>query len=191
MKSGAARRLAMMVLASSIVGSSIGHAQSSNAAADGEVAQAQKAMARVAFLVGEWEGEGWIIRGPEGRTAFRQKENITLGANGTAITLRGEGSVLDSASGRWQVVFEAGGLLTYDAAEKRYKMLNAGGNGRALSLEPEIRDNGMTWGFDLPGSRIRYVISHPPDGSFTEIGEMSADDGATWRQFFYMKLHRR
>jgi hypothetical protein len=148
-------------------------------------------MERVAFLVGEWEGDGWIIRGPGPRTTFRQKENIAYAANRTAVTIRGEGSVLDSASGRWQVVFEAGGLLTYDAAEKRYKMLNAGGSGRALALEPEIRENGLTWGFDLPNGRIRYVISHPPDGTFTEIGEMSSDNGATWRQFFYMKLRRR
>lgn len=132
-----------------------------------------------AHLIGEWEGEGWIIRGPGPRTTFRQKEFIAPAANRTAVTLRGEGSVFDSASGRWRVVFEAGGLLTYDAAEKRYKMLNVGGNGRALALEPEIRENGMTWGFDMPGSRIRYVISHPPDGTFTEIGEMSADNGAT------------
>ncbi len=179
MTSGATRCLTMIVLASSFVASSIGHAQSSNAAEAGEVAQAQKAMERVAYLVGEWEGEGWIIRGPGPRTTFRQKEFIAPAANRTAVTLRGEGSVFDSASGRWRVVFEAGGLLTYDAAEKRYKMLNVGGNGRALALEPEIRENGMTWGFDMPGSRIRYVISHPPDGTFTEIGEMSADNGAT------------
>jgi hypothetical protein len=148
-------------------------------------------MSRAAFLIGEWQGDGWIQMGPGARTTFRQTENITAAANRTAIMIRGEGSARDSASGQWQVVFQAAAILTYDAASRRYSMLSAGGSGRALTTEPEIRDNGLTWGFDAPGARIRYVITHTPDGRFVETGEMSPDGGATWRQFFFMELRKQ
>lgn len=156
-----------------------------------ELAAAQQAMDRAAFLIGEWEGDGWVMMGPGPRSTFRQTESITAAANRTAIMIRGEGSARDSSSGQWQVVFQAAAILTYDAVTKRYSMLSAGGSGRALTMEPEIRDNGLTWGFEAPGARIRYVINITPDGRFVETGEMSPDGGTTWRQFFFMDLRKK
>jgi len=186
------------LLFSSVIAAQItpvsGHAQAtskSNETANPELRVAQQAISRASFLIGEWEGDGWIQMGPGARTTFRQTENITSAANRTAIVIRGEGSARDSASGQWQVVFQAAALLTYDAATTRYSMLSAGGSGRALTTEPEIRDNGLTWGFETPGARIRYVINITQDGRFVETGEMSPDGGATWRQFFFMDLRKK
>lgn len=152
---------------------------------------AQKAMRRVAYLVGDWEGEGWIMMAPGRRTTYRQTERVVFGAQNTALVMHGEGRERDSASGDWAVRFQAAAVLTYDAAERRYRMMAAGGNGRASVVAPEIRDDGFTWAFETQGMKIRYVLTHTAADGWDEIGEMSSDGGATWRQFMGMTLRRR
>ena len=42
-------------------------------------------------LTGEWEGDSWMIRGPQGRVTVRQREWVALEAGGTVVTVRGLG----------------------------------------------------------------------------------------------------
>lgn len=165
---------------------------SNAAASSGDLlGQSQAAMSKLAYLIGEWQGEGWIAMSPGTRTVYRQTERVTQAAHNSALVIHGEGTERDSASRQWLVRFQAAGLLTYDAAERRYRLMTAGGSGRAISVDPEIRDNGFTWGFDAGAVKIRYVVTHTADDEWHEIGEMSPDGGKSWRQFMGMSLRRR
>jgi len=76
-------------------------------AASAELTDSKQAMSRVAFLIGEWEGDGWIVMGPDPQITFRKTEIVISAANNTAILHQGAGSERDSVSGQWNVVFQA------------------------------------------------------------------------------------
>lgn len=163
----------------------------SAASTDALLSRAQVAMLKVAWLIGDWQGEGWIAMAPGSRTVYRQTERVSVAAHQSALVIHGEGTERDSLSGDWLVRFQAAGLLTYDAAEGRYRLMTAGGSGRAITVDPEIRDDGFTWGFDAGAVRIRYIVTRTPNDEWHEVGEMSPDGGKTWRQFMGMTLRRR
>lgn len=100
---------------------------------------AQGAMSRIAYLVGEWEGEGWLMMAPGSRTTYRQTERVVASAQNTALVIHGEGTERDNAG----------------------------------------------------AVRIRYIVTHTANDGWDEIGEMSSDGGATWRQSMGMTLRRR
>ena len=163
----------------------------SAASTDMLLSRAQLAMRKIAWLIGDWQGEGWTAMSPGTRTIYRQTERVTQAAHNSALVVHGEGTERDSLSGNWLVRFQAAGLLTYDAAEGRYRLMTAGGSGRAITVDPEIRDDGFTWGFDAGQVSIRYIVTHTADDEWHETGEMSPDGGKTWRQFMGMTLRRR
>lgn len=145
-------------------------------------------MRRLAPLVGEWEGTGWVQLGPNGRQPFTVHESARWAAGGTVLVLDGLGlTKLDDGSER--PAHEAFAVVSWDPAGGRYRMRAYRAGAGEVEDTPTVSDGGLVWGFSDPrGGRVRFTLSFD-DRGWHEVGELSPD-GVTWRPFLEMHLER-
>jgi hypothetical protein len=147
----------------------------------------REAMARLGFLVGEWEGEGWISRGPDQRETFRSWERVQVKLGGTVLLVEG----LHKAMEDGRVVHDALAMISWHPEEGRYRVDSYLANGRGGVFPGELEDGAFTWTPSVPGGpRIRYTFRLDEEGRWFETGEISTD-GQGWRQFFEMRLVKK
>ena len=160
------------------------------AAMEAMKSSAQSAIAPMRWLVGEWEGLARVTVAPGNILTLTQRETVRDGAFETALFIQGRGSM--KADATEQVVFEAAGLLAYDAMRKQFLFMSSGGNGAAGLHESSVLGSTLTWRFsDGSGATTRYIISRTTDDKWYEVGAVSRDDGATWTNNFEMTLVRK
>ncbi len=138
------------------------------AATAAAIAKAKAALAPLAPLVGQWEGDASAMMGPGRTLRIRQSEDITWGAAGTVIFIKGTGRGVEGPTAG-QVVFEAAGMIWFDAEAGRVRMMTHR-DGQAVEPTVEIRPDSLIWGFAVPGGRVRYTIAFGND-TWHEIGE--------------------
>lgn len=142
-------------------------------------------MAPLGWLVGEWRGLG-SMQTPAGRSTASVLEMVESRLEGRVLVIEGIGR--DTAAGAGgHVVHHAFAVLSYDPDAGRYAM-RAFRDGRFVDAETRLGDGVFTWGFPVPGGRVRYHIRQD-SGDWLETGEYSPD-GTNWRQFFEMRLRR-
>lgn len=147
---------------------------------------AAEAMKKVAWLAGTWEGSGWASMRGE-KTTFNQREVVKLAAGGLVLVVEGRGTAPEGG----RVVHDAFAVLDYDPAAKKYRWHAWRAGGGDTVDEPEVGDGRFVWGMSTPqGGRVRYTITRTPEGAWLEIGEFSRD-GASWSQFFEMRLTKK
>jgi hypothetical protein len=149
-------------------------------------------MQRLDWLTGEWHGSGWIEMGPRGRLGFTQHEAVRPAAGGTVVVIDGLGTAPAPGGGPDRVVLSALGVIAFNAAAQSYHFRAYRGDGNVVEVEPTVGDQRFVWGYADPrAGDIRYTITRSEAGEWVEIGEASRDHGATWRQFFEMRLQRQ
>ncbi|WP_156799158.1 hypothetical protein [Gemmatimonas aurantiaca] len=153
---------------------------------------AQDAMARFAWLEGEWEGPATAINGGRSFT-LTQRETVQRVAMNTALMIQGRGSMKMAPDQPERLVFNAAGMFAYDGITSRYTFFSASGSGQAQQFTAELTGaDGFIWGFaGADGHRTRYTITRTPAGEWHEIGHTSTDDGKTWTRTFEMTLKRK
>lgn len=151
-----------------------------------DIAAQRTAMERLAPLVGRWEGEA-TLQHPQQMTVF-QTEQVEFALDGAAILVRGSGHATAERTGA--PVFQALGVLSYDDRRGAYEFRTYA-MGHATTAAGEVLGDGQfRWSIEPGGPvRIRYTITVTGD-TWREIGEMSYDNGATWRQTIDMTLRR-
>jgi hypothetical protein len=143
------------------------------------------AMAKLDYMVGNWQGTGWIQRGT--RETFTGGENVQRKLDGLALLVEGDFAATD-APGR--SVHKTLGVIYYDPKTRKYRFdtwLAAGSHGEH---ELELLDDGWRWELTYPGGTIRYTMRRGTGGDWFEIGERSPN-GTTWSKFFEMTLKKR
>jgi hypothetical protein len=148
-----------------------------------------EAMAKVGFLLGRWEGEGRMRRGPGEPETSQVVERVSSKLGGQVVVLEGLGTVPGAAGAPPRVVHEAYGVLSYDPQKGQYLLRAITAEGRTVDADIEVGDRRLVWGFATPGGRVRYTLSLDEGGRWQERGEHSRD-GATWSPFFEMSLRR-
>lgn len=155
----------------------------------------EQAMEPLAWLVGDWEGEGWIQQGPqEGRAEFTQTEHVESAFGGRLLLVEGVGrakpSAGDAASPEaGSIVHHAYGVLSWDLEDAEYDFDTYLVDEAGVDADATLEDGLLTWSFETGEGQIRFRIRQTEQGEWHEKGEFSPD-GTTWYPFFEMTLHR-
>src|SRR5258708_6630578 len=146
------------------------------------------AVQNISFLTGNWKGTGWIQMGPQ-RHSFSQTENITLKANGTVIQIDGEGKDTQNPT---IIIHQAFAVISFDVPNSKYLMKAFRGDGGQIDADAKlIDDHTFQWSFSNPmAGQIKYTIT-VVNNKWTEIGEMSRDNGNSWNKYFEMTLDKQ
>jgi len=98
------------------------------------------------FLIGAWEGEGWMDFGPGQRRASKVRESVQGKAGGSVLTLEGVGKAKVPGKDEESVVHNAFGVVWYDDRVKRFRMM-AWRAGQSLDADITVGDKNLVWGF--------------------------------------------
>jgi hypothetical protein len=171
-------------------------AQSGNAArGNSSASMTGEAARRLSFLIGDWEGDGWIVLGPGQRRTFHQRESVRAAAGGTVVVIDGLGTSTD-AGREGEIVHQAFAVVSYDSASAKLRWRAYRAGGEETVDEPVVGGDSLVWGMDLgprgQGGRLRFTIRRTTEGAWHETGEMIAPaPNAPSRKFFEMTLRPR
>src|SRR5262249_14310342 len=147
-------------------------------------------MRKLDFLVGKWQGEGWIEMAPEQRRTFKQTETVQSKLDGTILTVDGLGKGKRQGNDEETVVHNAFAVISYNEQTGKFRWHGYQSGGLFVDAEATVTENSLIWSFPSPrGGKVRFTISQQAKGKWREIGEFSMD-GGTWKQFFEMILER-
>ena len=134
-------------------------------AQSGSLAKQQETMKKVDFLVGTWQGTGWIMFGQGKRETFTNIETVQTKINGTVLLIEGVGKNSEN-----KVVHNALATLSFDAEKQNYRWRAFTLNGNSVEAVPEVSDRKFVWGFQLPQGETRFTITLNEKGNWFEIG---------------------
>ncbi len=148
----------------------------------------QEAMTKVAWMIGEWEGEGWRTR-PDGEIErFKVLERIEPKLDGLILLIEGRGWS-EPADGVRIEGHHAIGVFSYDAYARRYHFDAFVKEGYQTRSTPEIGNNTYAWSHPAgPGAEMRYTVQLTEDGAWLETGDFCREEEC--RQTFEMRLKR-
>lgn len=149
-------------------------------------AAAQRAIARLDFMVGKWRGPAWQQRGAE-RVQTQMFEVVERKLGGAVLLVEGRGTVA-VPGGEERVVHHALGVISFDPASGKYTLRSWLATGQSGDFEVTLVDNGVQWTREVPGGRVRNTARYTGD-EWHEIGEFSRD-GTTWTQIMEIRLKR-
>lgn len=166
----------------SIAGSAAAMAQQPPAAG------VQAAMAKVEWIAGEWEGEGWRT-GPQGAVdTFNVRESVEAKLGGLLYVVEGRGWREDEDGIRHEG-HHAFGVFSYDAHARRYHFDAFVKEGYQTRTTPTITDNEYSWSHPAgPEAEMRYTARLTDAGEWLETGFYCR--GNDCRQTFEMRLSR-
>ncbi len=133
-------------------------------------------------LVGDWEGEGYIIdqRTREKKT-FIQIEEMRYDLDSTIIAIKGVGK----SDGK--IVHDARAIIRPSDTSDHFEFYSFLADGRTGKFLMEKEENIIKWYIDVPQGQLRYTITIKGD-SYHEIGEFGA--GGQWYPFMEMNLKK-
>ena len=169
----------LLAFITEIFGASIAFAQVDKAS----VETSRTEMKKLDAMVGKWQGSGWSQRGKE-RETYTGTETVQRKIDGLALLVEGKFVNKENV-----VVHETLAVLSYNSTSKDYDFNTFLFDGRKGQYTLKAAGENWQWGFSFPGGTIRYTIKLTAD-TWHEIGEMSMDEGKTWRQFFEMTLKK-
>lgn len=148
-------------------------------------------MKKLDFLVGKWKGDATVMMGPKDTKTLTQTEDVQFKLNGTVLLVEGVGREKLPGKDGDAVLFNALGVISYDAAAKKHKIKAYRMEGQSVDADLTVTDKGFIWGFKEPqrGFEVKYTMTLTPKGEWHEIGEYSLD-GKTWTKIIEMTLTR-
>lgn len=147
-------------------------------------------MRKLDFLLGSWEGEGWMEFGSGQRRTSRVKESAQGKAGGSVLLIEGMGKAKLPGKSEEVVVHSAFATVWYDSGAKRFRMMAWRATGDSVDADIVVGDKNLVWRFRDPrAGQIRFTIKLDAAGRWFEIGEISRD-GMIWNKFFEMTLRR-
>ncbi len=170
----------------------------------------QKQLFQLSWMVGEWEGSGWIDRGEEGRSEVSYTQAVRSKQNGLFLVLDGEvrrrGDLASECSVLRLLSYPFGAEYIkwqeYSSENGTERMNEARVSGRSVQVgippinEELTRVGAGTFRKDLPVSIegwVRITISLNNKNEWIETWEMRrlSDTGDDWFRFFEVALSRK
>lgn len=140
-------------------------------------------MRKLDLWTGKWEGSGWMQQGAV-RETFTGTENVQRKLDGLAMLVEGKFTNKENV-----VIHETLAVVSHNPQTKNYDFSTYLASGAKGLYELKTTADGWQWEIPFPNGKMRYTTKLTADAWF-EIGEMSLDDGKTWRKFFEMNLKR-
>jgi hypothetical protein len=158
-------------------------AQDNNAQAAAAMAEQRAAIAKLAFLDGQWRGDS-EARGQAGTIRMTQTERVGNLLGGTVKLVEGRGY---DAEGK--TLFNALGMISWDIAGQRYVMRShTGGRYGEFTIKLLEGGTGFTWEIPMGPAKVAYRMELV-EGRWIETGDYIAAQGPA-RRFVTMKLER-
>ena len=129
-----------------------------------------EAMKKLGFLVGQWSGEGRMLRPTGDWIEFTQTEKAEYKLDGLLLVIEGVGRA--KSDGR--PVLQAYGVVSYDDSAGKYHM-RAFNDGQWLETQTDLADNGkeLTWGFTIGDMRTKSTLRLTDAGEWTESHQIT------------------
>lgn len=138
------------------------------------------------WMIGQWQGKAISSEPGNKKTEFTQKEMVRWGAGKTILVVDGIGSNSDSG----EELFNATGLLYYDAESQSYKLHSFTRDNRSIVADFKITGEKLAeWSFTVPTGKIIYKID-AQDGTWEEKGYFQPKDSDAMYPFFEMNLSK-
>ena len=127
------------------------------------------AMKKLGFLVGKWNGEARLLRGPSEWVDLQQSEEAQYKLDGLILVIEGVGRTKSDGHS----VLQALGVISFDDETATYR-IRAFNDGRFLESEVKLldQDRVMTWGFALGQVTTKSVLRINESGEWTELAEI-------------------
>jgi hypothetical protein len=142
--------------------------------------EAKEAISKLAFIVGDWSGTGWMMGRDGQKHTFMQTESIKFKVDSTVILIEGLGK--DNG----KIIHSALAIVTYNKVDKKYSFRSYLSTGRGGDFKADLSDGKFYW---YPNETMRYVINLNDKGQWYETGEMKREND--WFQFFEMTLDKK
>lgn len=149
----------------------------------------RQAMERLAYMVGDWQGDGWIQRGAR-RVTFQGGERVQSKLGGLALLVEGSFTSILPGSDAPVPVHTTLGVITYDPESNSHRFRTWLGSGSSGERPIEVLEDGWRWEMQVDAGTIRYTTRFTQAGEWIETGEFSPD-GESWREFFGMTLRKQ
>lgn len=146
----------------------------------------------LSFMLGQWEGRGWIKMGGPQKSYFDQTEVVSSKVSGSALLVEGLGLVKDTATTIERKVHDALGMIYYDNESKSFKIMAlssaaAPKNAVFNMVEPYV----LQWTFDSGrGGEVRFTEDFSDEGKWIMDGEYSMGPG-NWFNFMHVELKKK
>lgn len=151
-----------------------------------DLAVQRAAIARLDPLIGRWQGQAHLSI-PE-TMLVHQTEQVERDLDGLVLVIHGTGYATPDHAG--PPIFQALAVASFDDRNGIYEFRSYTGGRTVTATGHFLPDGAFRWGFNPGGSvQIRYTLRFEGN-SWTEIGEMSRDGGATWTQTITLELAR-
>ncbi|HET7308289.1 MAG TPA: hypothetical protein VFK24_10850 [Gammaproteobacteria bacterium] len=145
-------------------------------------------MAKLNFLVGTWQGHGWIMTGPGRRHTFTETETVTSKLGGDALLIDGLGKSTDTGDAG-KIIHRALAMASYDAHAKTFRWYALQAGGSPVDTQAKVSNDTLVWHMTVPNGKLRFTIKLNDKKQWHEVGQFSRD-GKTWYPFFEMTLSR-
>ena len=139
----------------------------------------KKEISKLEFMVGSWEGEGWMMGRDGQKMEFVQTEEIQFKLDTTTLLIEGLGKHNEV------VTHNALAIISFNKEVGDYSFLSYLQNGQKGEFKAELIENKLYW---YPNENSRYIIWINSNGQWVETGEFNRED--KWFQFFEMTLDR-
>lgn len=143
-----------------------------------------EAMAKLDFLTGTWQGNGWMIIQGGQKVLFEQTEKVQWKLGQSVLMIEGMGK------SEGKVIHDALAVLSYDPNQTTYNLRSYLANGRNGDFQVVFKgENQIIWYMEIPGRTIRYTLKINEKGQWHEIGEVKTGED-TWYHFFETTLNK-
>ncbi len=149
------------------------------------------ALGKVAFLTGEWEGEGWSLNETGGRTKFWIHETYRFRGNKDLMDMEGRFADLQPDGTRAPEDY-ALGILFFDRGSGEYRMWHYSSNGTVFTVKMDVDLKARTAQYTLKDRRgvlRRFRLVVGADGVWISKIEIVQPDGS-WRQVLEFRMKR-
>jgi len=142
------------------------------------------AMKKLSFMIGTWEGTGWIQMGNASKETFGIHETIQEKLDGLVYLIEGHGTTEGTTT------HKALAMISWNPEKGQYGFESHTFDGRSAQAVARLENRTFIWGFNTPnGGLIRYRMEFKTDHEWFETGAYSPD-GETWYPFMEMTLNK-